>query len=168
MKLFRAQSPATLVFIAGEGGHMEQARRVLRSLSPDVRAASHCLLITDVDSVDGSEFDERWTVHTFAPKHRAVGIRDLLVYGLSSMRALWRLLRHHDVRAAIVTGPGFAIVPALGAKLLGAHLIVFESWSRFENRSKCGKVLYRHADQFLVQNKDLLKLYPKATWVGLL
>lgn len=168
MRLFRGQSPATLVFIAGEGGHMEQARRILAALDSDVRSSSHCVLITDAVSVDGSLFDEWWTVDTCAPKHRAAGLGDLLAYAASSARSLWRVARHHDIRVAIVTGPGFAVLPALGAKALGAHLIVFESWSRFEKRSKCGRVLYRFADQFLVQHKDLLKLYPKATWVGLL
>lgn len=147
---------------------MEQARRILASLESDVRSASHCVLITDVEPGDTSLFDECWTIDTIAPKHRAAGVGDMLAYTASSVKSLWRMMRYHDVRLAIVTGPGFAMMPALAAKALGAHLIVFESWSRFEQRSKCGQVLYRFADQFFVQHKDLLKLYPKATWVGLL
>lgn len=147
---------------------MEQARRVLASLEADVRSASHCVLITDSDAVDASVYDEWWTVDTCAPKHREVNLKDWYVYIISSIRSLWRMTRHHDIRVAVVTGPGFAMIPALAAKALGAHLIVFESWSRFEQRSKCGRVLYRFADQFFVQHEELLKLYPKATWVGLL
>ena len=168
MKFFRAQSPTTLLFIAGEGGHIEQARRILASLESDVRSASHCVLVTDVEPADSSEFDECWTIDTCAPKDRAAGVGDMLVYAISSVKSLWRMMRFHDVRVAIVTGPGFAMVPALAAKALGAHLIVFETWSRFEQRSKCGQVLYRFADEFFVQHKGLLKLYPKATWVGIL
>ncbi|ASJ74542.1 hypothetical protein [Granulosicoccus antarcticus] len=168
MKFCRAHSPATLLFIAGEGGHLEEALRVLVSLDPEVRAASHCVLITDSELVDGSLFDECWSVDTCAPKHRAVELRDVLAYAVSSARLLWRMTRHYDIRMAIVTGPGFAVIPALAAKVLGGKLIVFESWARFETRSKCGRALYRFADQFFVQHKELLKIYPKATWVGLL
>jgi len=168
MKDIRRDSLPTLLFIAGEGGHVEQARRILAQLEPDVRATSHCVLVTDSDAVDGGAFDACWVIDTCAPKHRASGLRDALVYTRSSARILWRMLRHHDVRMAIVTGPGFAMIPALGARLLGAQLLVFESWSRFEQRSKCGRVLYRFAHRFFVQHEELLALYPRATWVGLL
>lgn len=161
-------SPATIFFIAGEGGHIEQARRILTSFTDEVRAASHCVLITDTDAQHIDDFDECWTVKTCAPKHRPSSVGDYFGYAISSVRCLWRMGRHYDVRMAIVTGPGFALFPALGAKILGAHLLVFESWSRFENRSNCSKVLYRFSNQFFVQHEHLLKLYPKAEWVGLL
>jgi UDP-N-acetylglucosamine:LPS N-acetylglucosamine transferase len=159
---------ATIIFIAGEGGHIEQARRVLASFTAEVRSASHCVLITDTDSQHIDGFDECWSIKTCAPKHRSSNIMDLFTYAISSASCLWRMARFYNVRIAIVTGPGFALVPALGAKMLGADLLVFESWSRFESRSKCSKVLYRFSNRFFVQHKHLLDLYPKAIWVGLL
>jgi len=60
----------------------------------------------------------------------------------------------------------FAAFPAIVLRQFGARLIVFESWSRFENRSKCSRVLYRFAHRFLIQHKELQVLYPEATWVG--
>ncbi len=162
------KSPATIFFIAGEGGHLEQARRILASLNHEVRSASHCVLITDTELQHVDAFDECWMVETCAPKHRSSRVGDLLTYARSSASCVWRMVRHHDVRVAIVTGPGFALLPALSAKVLGGQLLVFETWSRFENRSKCGKALYRFANQFYVQHEQQLKLYPKATWVGLL
>jgi len=168
MKISRSSASPTLLFIAGEGGHMEQARRILVSLDSDVRSDSHCVLITDSVDVNDHPFDECWTISTCAPKHRASNIVDLFKYCVSSVRLFWRMARDYDIRTVIVTGPGFAMVPALVAKILGGYLVVFESWSRFENRSKCGKALYRFSDQFFVQHKELLKLYPKAVWVGLL
>ena len=168
MKFFRAGSPKTLLFISGEGGHLEQAKRILATLDPDVRSASHCVLISDTQVDESDLFDDYWSIDTCAPKHRSSQFGDVWAYIKSSARILIRMARQHDVRMAIVTGPGFAVIPAMGAKLLGAHLVVFESWSRFEHRSKCGKALYRPADQFFVQHKELLAIYPKATWVGLL
>ncbi len=164
----KRKSPATIVFIAGEGGHIEQARRILASFDPEVRSASHCILITDTDIQNAGAFDDCWVVKTCAPKHRSSRLGDFFIYAKSSAHCFWRMARLLDVRVAIVTGPGFALIPALAAKVLGAELLVFETWSRFEHRSKCGNVLYRFANQFYVQHEKLLNLYPKATWVGLL
>jgi len=168
MRLFGKKGRPTIVFIAGEGGHLEQANRILATLEPDLRSSCKCILITDTETVNGSDFDECWNIQTCAPKHRSSRLRDVFTYLKNSASVFRLMLMSHNVKMAIVTGPGFAVAPAIGAKILGAHLVVFESWSRFENRSKCGKALYRLSDQFLVQNKELLSLYPNATWVGLL
>ena len=168
MRIFRNNSTPTLLFIAGEGGHIHQARRLLQNLDDELRAECHCVLITDSSSVDGSIFDECWVIDTCAPKHRATKLGDWVTYAFSSTKTLLRLFRAYDVRMVMVTGPGFATVPAIGTKMMGAHLIGVECASRFETRSKCGKVLYRIADEFFVQHKELLALYPKAKWVGLL
>ena len=37
------RKPATIIFIAGEGGHVEQARRILATFDPEVRSASRCV-----------------------------------------------------------------------------------------------------------------------------
>ena len=46
--------------------------------------------------------------------------------------------------------------------------VFFVTWSRFETQSYAGKVMYRIADRFYIQNKSLLKFYPKAIYSGLL
>ena len=168
MKLLRGNATPTLLFIAGEGGHIQQARRLLKALDDELREECHCVLITDSASVDGSVFDECWIVDTCAPKHRGAKIGDMFTYAISSAKTLLRLARGYDVRMVMVTGPGFAVIPAIGVKILGAHLIGVECASRFESRSKCGKVLYRIADEFFVQHEELLELYPRAKWVGIL
>lgn len=168
MKLFRSHLIPTLLFIAGEGGHIHQARRLLQSLNVELRAECHSILITDSASVDGSIFDECWVIDTCAPKHRATKLADVVTYCISSAKTILRLFRKYDVRIVLVTGPGFAVVPAIGTKIMGAHVIGVEDASRFESRSKGGRVLYRIADDFFVQHEELLELYPKAKWVGIL
>lgn len=161
-------APITIFVIAGEGGHLEQAHRVLSVLRQDLKLGARCVLITDIETERVGEFDDCWVVKTCAPKHRSSSFADFCTYLSSSIGCIWRMARHHKVRVAIVTGPGFAFLPALGAKILGAQLYVFESWSRFENRSNCGKVLYHLSNKFFIQHKELQPLYPKAIWVGLL
>jgi UDP-N-acetylglucosamine:LPS N-acetylglucosamine transferase len=163
----RDRNPA-VVFIAGEGGHLEQAKRIRDMLAADVQEAVTSVLVTDVAISKDFGFDCILRVCNPSPKDRKPQLRDLTGYVVESFRALWRLHREHRVVTVIVTGPGFAAFPAIVLRQFGARLIVFESWSRFENRSKCSRVLYRFAHRFLIQHKELQVLYPEATWVGLL
>lgn len=55
----------------------------------------------------------------------------------------------------------------LWAKLLRKKTIYIESWSRMENLSRTGQMLYPYADIFLVQWEDLLdQVGPKAQYQG--
>lgn len=67
----------------------------------------------------------------------------------------------------ITTGAGVAVLPSYIAKMLGAKIIYIESFSRTENPSLTGRLLYPIADVFLVQWKKLLEKYgPKAKYEG--
>jgi len=157
-----------VLLISGEGGHLEQARRLSAHIDPENKSNADVLLLTDHLRDEEAFFDRVFSVPTCAPKNRNVKISDVEGYSLGFVRVMFTLLRQYKVKAVIVTGPGFALLPALAFRILGAKLIVFESWSRFEDKSKCSKSLYLFSHHFFVQHKELLKLYPKAVWVGLL
>jgi|GEM_PF-1906772 len=169
--LFRRRStdrrPAIL-FISGAGGHIEQARRVASHVDLGASFDPALVLLTDHELSDEPSFEAVYSVPSPAPKHRASTWRDAFAYTAGSLRFVLRVSRVYRFDAVIVTGPGFAFLPSVFFKLSGALLIVFESWSRFEHRSKCSRALYSLADYFFVQHKELLDMYPRAKWVGLL
>jgi UDP-N-acetylglucosamine:LPS N-acetylglucosamine transferase len=66
----------------------------------------------------------------------------------------------------ISTGSGVAIVPSVVAKLFGAEVLFFESWSRFTVPSISGRIMYRIADVFFVQNEEIKTFYKKAVFMG--
>ena len=154
--------------MAGEGGHLEQAKRICRRLAPDIQEEVDCLLMTDTTPSATAPFDRILSVHNLSPKERSPHWRDGYLYLIDIFRVLRGLRREYRVATVVVTGPGFTAIPAIYLRLLGARLIVFESWSRFEVRSKCSRLLYKFAHTFLIQHKELQELYPKAKWVGLL
>jgi len=59
----------------------------------------------------------------------------------------------------VTTGGGVAIPMTYMGKFFGKKIIFIESFSRVENPSSTGKLLYPIADLFLVQWKFLLKKY---------
>ncbi len=66
----------------------------------------------------------------------------------------------------ITTGALVAYPICLIAKLFGKRIIYIESFARVNSKSLTGKMLYPISDLFLVQWEDMVKLYPKAKYVG--
>lgn len=158
----------SILIIAGQGGHIEQARRLVGYIEIDIKESSKIILLTDFELKDNGMFDVVYSVKTCAPKERDSTLKDILDYSLQMAFVLFKLSKEYNIHTVLVTGPGYAVIPSIYYRIRGKLLIVFESWSRFEQKSKCGKILYKVAQKFYVQHEDLLKLYPKATWVGLL
>ena len=66
----------------------------------------------------------------------------------------------------ITTGAGLVIPTCFFAKIFRKKIIFFESLARINSMSKTGKILYHISDLFIVQNKELLKKYPKSIYGG--
>lgn len=54
----------------------------------------------------------------------------------------------------------------LVSKIAGKRLIYIESFAKVTSATLTGKLLYKFADQFYVQWKSMLKVYPKAIYLG--
>ena len=66
----------------------------------------------------------------------------------------------------ICTGVLAMIPICLIAKLHGKKLIYIESFAKVTSATLTGKLLYKFANQFYVQWPEMLKIYPKAIYLG--
>lgn len=66
----------------------------------------------------------------------------------------------------ICTGVLAMIPICLIAKIAGKKLVYIESFAKVTSPTKTGKLLYKFADQFYVQWKPMLEVYPKAIYLG--
>lgn len=66
----------------------------------------------------------------------------------------------------ICTGVLAMIPICLIAKMAGKKLIYIESFAKVTSATQSGKLLYKFADQFYVQWEQMLKIYPKAIYLG--
>jgi UDP-N-acetylglucosamine transferase subunit ALG13 len=64
----------------------------------------------------------------------------------------------------ISTGAGAVFFPVLWARLLGARLVVIESFARFEHASLFGRMAAPFAHHFVVQSEQLARHYPNAAF----
>ena len=77
-----------------------------------------------------------------------------------------KILEKEKPNVVISTGALIAFPFCILVKLRGGRVIYIESFARIRNSSMTGKLVYRFADLFLVQWKSMLKVYPKAKYVG--
>lgn len=66
----------------------------------------------------------------------------------------------------ICTGVLAMIPICLIAKFMGKKLVFIESFAKVTTPTETGKLLYKFADQFYVQWETMLKVYPKAIYLG--
>lgn len=79
----------------------------------------------------------------------------------SFFRSLGFMLRERP-DLVISTGAGAVIFPVLWGRLLGAHVLVIESFARFEGPSLFGRIASRFAHDVVVQSAKLSAYYPRA------
>lgn len=66
----------------------------------------------------------------------------------------------------ISTGVLSTIPFCLLAKMCNKKLIYIESFAKISSPTKTGKIMYIYADQFYVQWKSMLEIYPNAIYIG--
>jgi UDP-N-acetylglucosamine:LPS N-acetylglucosamine transferase len=69
-------------------------------------------------------------------------------------------------KVIITTGAHTAGPMCCIGKILGSKIIYIESFANISTKTITGKLIYLFADLFIVQWKDMLKLYPKAIYGG--
>ncbi len=66
----------------------------------------------------------------------------------------------------ITTGAHTCVPICLIGHFFGSKIIYIETFANMETKTMTGKILYKFADKFIVQWKDMKKLYPEAEYNG--
>lgn len=71
-------------------------------------------------------------------------------------------------KPSLVYSMGAGIAPPflLAAKVLGIRTIFIETFNFIPKKTFSGQILYPFVDHFIIQNKNLLKFYPNAIFMG--
>lgn len=157
-----AEAPRRLriCLAASGGGHVRQLLDLRR-----VWSAHDYFFITE-DTALGQSLGEEHRTY-FLPhfawgqaKHGAPLKMLARAFGsfLKSLRVMWR--ERPDV--VISTGAGAVIFPVLFGRLMGAHVVVIESFARFDHPSLFGRIASPAAHDMVVQSPKLADRYPHA------
>lgn len=156
----------SVLIVYGEGGHQAQMRRLLSRFT-ELRADG-VRVIAVVEAGAHVMHDAAITeqLQPLRAKAKSTALMLSLMNFCRAVRTSYQLIRTHNVGFVLSTGPGIAIPVAVAAKLRGVRVSHVETWSRFYSSSWTARFLYLLASDFYVQNKELLSIFPKATWSG--
>ncbi|WP_448213051.1 PssD/Cps14F family polysaccharide biosynthesis glycosyltransferase [Colwellia sp. MEBiC06753] len=157
------QNVVLLVF--GKGGHTAQMERFLNAQTEAFENTRY-IALTNADKINKRISDTFYCIEARDKYSSFKNIFYLLAYTFVSLFQMLRILASYNVIGVISTGPGMAVVPSVICRLLGKKVIFFESWSRVTERSMAGRVMYRIANVFFIQHKEMESLYPNAKYKG--
>lgn len=153
-----------ILFIYGVGGHKEQMKRFLKLLDLDNKFKKIALIENNGDL---DLFDELIQIPPARDKYNSLKtILTAPYFVLYSIYTTFRLIFKYNTKVLISTGPGLAFIPSIIFRVLGKKVIFIETWSRFNTQSLTGKMMYKIANIFYIQNESLKNIYPNAIYSG--
>jgi UDP-N-acetylglucosamine:LPS N-acetylglucosamine transferase len=158
----------SIIFVYGEGGHKAQMNKLLHLMKQEKKKNIRYIGICE-NNYTLDILDENYSFLPLRDKHSNLRtLSNAPTAFFNYLKVLFILYKKYDVKAVVSTGPGIAIIVSLFFKILNKKIVFIETWSRFEGKSMTGKIMYKIADKFYIQNKSLQKHYPKAIYGGLL
>ena len=143
-----------LLIICSGGGHLTEANYALKNYKGKRLILSN----HNLHKINSNETDTKY-IKIINPH------KNYFFYFLNCIQVLVIYLSYNP-KIIFSTGAGIAIPMCIIGKFLGSKIIFLESGCRIKELSKTGKFMYKLADKFIVQWKDLTKYYPKAVYTG--
>lgn len=148
-----------ICFTASSGGHLTEISQLER-------------FMRDYDSILVTEKNQFQKIppcnsQYFMPqinRKEKLFVFKFLWIAMKSLYIIWR--ERPDV--FISTGALMTFPICLIAKKLGKKVIYIESFARIHTLSVTGRFMYKIADLFIVQSKELSVKYPKAVYGGII
>lgn len=147
------------IFIASSGGHLTQ----LLKLEKFIKEFDY-LIITEINEVT-KKLNDKYNIKYFKYSSRKKFISFIFKFIFNSFKSLYYIIKFNP-KFIITTGAGTAYPLCIIGKILGKKIIYIESFARIDKKSLSGKMIYPISDLFVVQWKEMLKLYPKAKYFG--
>lgn len=149
-----------VVFISSSGGHLEQ----LLNLKTTMKGFdSH--IITELNPSTRNLKDNFDSVHYLPFFSRQNKLTFPFVFLKIILKTIF-LLRKISPDVIVTTGAGMVVPFVILGKLSGKKIIYIETFSRIKSATLSGRVCYRFSDVFVVQWKEVQKLYPKSVYFG--
>ncbi len=146
------------IFISSTGGHLTQ----LLQLEPLMQKFDS-LLVTEKNTVTESLASKYNMKFLKFSSRKKLNFIFLFIYNFC--KSFWYLVKFHP-KYIITTGAGTAFPMCIIGKILGKKIIYIESFARMNKKSTSGKIIYPLSNLFIVQWPEMLKLYPKAKYIG--
>ena len=150
-----------VLFVASAGGHFSE----LMQLKPMFKKYNS-YFITDQKSAMG-KLKRDYPNHAFSLIYgtRSHLLPYILIFPINVIKSFFLYLKIRP-KYIITTGVHTAVPICYIGKLFGSKIIYIETFANMKTKGLTGKLLYPIANLFLVQWESMLKVYPKAKYIG--
>ena len=146
-----------ICFTSSSGGHLEEISR----LNKIAEKYEH-FLITEKSSFSQNKFGEK---KYYVPQTNRKEILFIFKYIYIFIYAFFVLAKEKpDV--IISTGALITYPVCIIGKLFKKKIVYIESFARCDKPSLTGRLMYKHADLFIVQWEEMIDFYPNAVYGG--
>ena len=148
-----------VMFISSEGGHLHELRQL------NFEKYDYCLVTEKTESTEKlkEKYGNRINFLAYGTRKNPFKYFFILLYNFfKSIHIYFR----YKPQVVVTTGTHTAVEMCYIAKLFGSKVIWIETFANRYSKTLSGKMVYPIADTFVVQWKEMLKLYPKAKFWG--
>ncbi|UJL45814.1 polysaccharide biosynthesis protein [Virgibacillus sp. NKC19-16] len=142
-----------ICLISSSGGHFEQLKML------DVLSENYDVFWVTENADYGVSAD--YLMRQTRPSRIANLI--IMIFNFMLAIKIWMKERPDYV---ITTGTLVALPMAILAKVFKKKLVFIETFARIYDGTRAGKLMYKHADLFIVQWESLKEIYPEAVFGG--
>lgn len=146
-----------ICFTASSGGHLEEISRL-----KDIAEKYDHFLITEKSSFSQNNFGKK---KYYVPQTNRREILFIFKFVYLFIRA-FLILKKEKPDVIISTGALSTYPVCMVGKIFKKKIVYIESFARCDKPSLTGKLMYKHADIFIVQWEEMLEFYPNAIYGG--
>ena len=150
-----------VIFISSTGGHFSE----LMMLRPIFGNYDFHLITEKTKSTVSLKEEYKERMHYLVYGTRVKKITYFFKTTWNTIKSLGLFIKIRP-KAVVTTGTHTAMPMCIIGKLLGAKIVFIETYANVFTPTGSGKFIYKFADKFIVQWEDMLKVYPKATYLG--
>ena len=147
------EKPKKICLVSASGGHFEQ----LCMLKPLLKKYQG-FVVTERTSFNGNA--DYYVTQT------GLGEKRFIRNTIKLFREVRRICKKEKPDFIVTTGTFVSLPFMIYCKLHKKKLIYIETFARVSNTTKAGRFMYKHADLFIYQWKELEKYYPKGIYGG--
>lgn len=147
-----------LLLICSAGGHLTAMLKL-----ESIFMKKDYVLITEKNSISKAINGYNLEYVIYSSKHKL--LHYLLVTPINILKYLFYLI-YYNPKVIITTGSHNGVFMCYLGKLFRKKVIFIEVFDRYRKLTLSGKLTYRIADKFIVQQKTLKEIYPKSIYIG--
>lgn len=150
-----------VMFISSSGGHFTE----LTQLKPLFNKYDYQIVTEKTKESDDLKlkYKDRIDFLIFGTRFHPIKYPFILL--ANCFISLFYYIKYHP-KYIVTTGSHAAGPMCCIGKIFGSKIIFIESFANITSQTITGKLIYKFADLFIVQWESMLKLYPKAVYVG--